>query len=59
MLLSSESKIHIPSINSSWDEYVLLNRYDNSDLLKLWINTLQKRIGTNNKIDVKLLLDIL
>ena len=58
MLLCLESKIHIPSLKSSWDDYIMLKRYDNLDLLKLWISMLQKHLNTENKINAKLFFEI-
>ena len=58
MLLASVSKIHIPSINSSWDDFVMLKRNDNLHLLELWINMLQKNLNTKNNINAKLFFEI-
>ena len=51
MLLCTNSKIHIPSLHSSWDDYVLSNRKDDINLLKLWIDKLNKHLNCDNKIN--------
>ena len=54
MLLCIDSKIHIPSLHSSWDDYVLSNRKYDINLLKLWIDGLNKHLGCDNEINYNL-----